>query len=292
MENEKLSIFLDNLRDKLSKVDIKIYLYALAAIAAIVVIISTSNSYSKYGSVQRDGTFYLDIQKIASDYGINLNPQEEENVDYVSGEDANLTEDLSKSLYLTNLYLEQNGMTDPAARGKILADIIFNYQDQLVGNKYTLDNLNIIREENTESLQEYYEDIHGAFIDYGKELKTIPKSSIGNYTNLDSIDEDTFNILWKEVTKSAQESITASHNLINKLISIPATERGATYQIQLINSMSKQIAYYKSLQQISIDPAKYILVKGDTFAEDFEEELSSIATSLFNYFSEFNVKMK
>lgn len=292
MNNEKFAIFLDNLRDKLSKVDIKIYLYALGAIAAIVLIVLTSNSYSKYGSVQRDGKFYLDIQKIASTYGINLNPDTEEGENYIDNEDANLTDDLSKSLYLTNLYLEQNGMVDPALRGTILADIIFNYQDQLVGNKYTRDNLNIIREENKESLQDYYEDIYNAFSVYGQALSKLPTNPFSNYKNRDSIDDNTFNSLWEEMRDVMQENINVNNHLINNLISIPTTERGAEYLLKLINLISKEIAYYKSIQQIDTDPAKYLLVNGDMFAEDFQKELSEIARLLFNYFSEFNIKMR
>ncbi|MEA4910888.1 hypothetical protein SDC9_21726 [bioreactor metagenome] len=292
MKNENLAVFWNNLRDKLSKVDIKIYLYALGVIAAIVMIILTSNSYSKYGNVKKDGKFYLDIQKIASDYGINLNPTVEEGKDYTNNTDANLTEDLSRSLYLTNLYLEQNGMTDPTARGKILADIIFNYQEQLVGKKYTLDNLNIIREENKESLQEYYDDIYNTFQIYGQELNKLPKNPFSSYSNATSIDENTFLSLWEEMKNMMQKNININNTLINNLISIPATERGATYQLELINLISKDIAYYNSIQQIDADPAKYILINGDLFAEDFQKELSNTALLFFNYFNEFNVKMR
>lgn len=291
MKNENLSIFWNNLREKLSKVDVKMYLYALGVIAAIVMIIITSNTYSKYGAVQRDGKYYLDLQKIASDYGINLNPVVEEAADYSTNEDANLTEDLSRSLYLTNLYLEQNGLTDPTARGKILADIIFNYQEQLTGKKYTLDNLNIIREENKESLQEYYEDIYNTFGNYGKELDKIPENLMTKYQNTDALDENNFDTAWKEMMEGLQKHINASNNLINNLISIPTTEKASSYHLDLINILSKQLAYYKSLQQINTDPAKYILLNGETFTEDFQDKLTSIANSLYIYFLSFGVKM-
>lgn len=288
MKNENLSIFWNNLREKLSKVDVKMYLYALGVIAAIVMIIITSNTYSKYGAVQRDGKYYLDLQKIASDYGIDLNPPVEEGVDYVNNEDTNLTEDLSRSLYLTNLYLEQNGMTDPTARGKILADIIFNYQEQLTGKKYTLDNLNIIREENKESLTDYHEAIRRASTDYASELKTVSENPFDT-TNESFIDENNIDALWEEIKTSLQNNINASNNFINALISIPATERGSEYQLQLINLISKQIAYYQSLRQVSADPAKYLLINGDVFTEDFKNELDYILKSFSNYFTSFDL---
>ncbi len=288
MKNENLSIFWNNLREKLSKVDVKMYLYALGVIAAIVMIIITSNTYSKYGAVQRDGKYYLDLQKIASDYGINLNPVVEEAADYSTNEDANLTEDLSRSLYLTNLYLEQNGLTDPTARGKILADIIFNYQEQLTGKKYTLDNLNIIREENKESLTDYHEAIRRASTDYASELKTVSENPFDT-TNESFIDENNIDALWEEIKTSLQNNINASNNFINALISIPATERGSEYQLQLINLISKQIAYYQSLRQVSADPAKYLLINGDVFTEDFKNELDYILKSFSNYFTSFDL---
>ncbi|HPX52326.1 MAG TPA: hypothetical protein PLE26_00870 [Candidatus Paceibacterota bacterium] len=291
MKNEKLAISWNNFREKLSKVDLKIYLYALGAIAVIVLIIITSNNYSKYGSIQKDGKYYLDIQKIAADYGIDLNPITTNAIDYANNEDANVTEDLSRSLYLTNLYLEQNGMTDSTARGQILADIVFAYQEQVIGNKYTLGNLNIIREENKESLQEYYEDIYNAFDKYGKELGSIPTNPFAKYQNTDSIDENTFDLAWKEMIDNIQKNINANNNLINNLISIPATENGATHQLELINIISKQTAYYKSLQQINTDPVKYLLLSGKDFMENFQNELTSTVNSLYIYFSSFGVKL-
>lgn len=291
MKNEKLAIFWNNFREKLSKVDVKIYLYALGAVAVIVLIIITSNNYSKYGSIQKDGKYYLDIQKIAADYGIDLNPITTNAIDYANNEDMNVTEDLSRSLYLTNLYLEQNGMTDSTARGQILADIVFAYQEQVIGNKYTLNNLNIIREENKESLQDYYEDIYSAFDKYGKELDNISTNPFAKYQNTDSIDENTFDLAWKEMIDNIQKNINANNNLINNLISIPATENGATYQLELINVISKQTAYYKSLQQINTDPARYLLLSGENFMENFQNELASTANSLYIYFSSFGVKL-
>lgn len=295
MKQNKLKIILDKTKKILSNVSLKTYLYALGAVAIIALIIINTSSYSKYGkygSVKGDGKYHLDIEKIAKDYNININPEESEMVDYLNNPDANFTEDLSKSLYLTNLYLEQNGMTDSTLRGKILANIVANYQSQISGKKYTKENLNIIRKENKAELENYYKEVKEAFDNYSSKLKSINITFIDEYANYPEVNDTLVDKIRDEMLTNLQKSISATHDLINNLISIPATERGAEYQLNIINLFSKQIAYYQSLRDIDTDPAKYLILNGDIFVNNFENDLISALEPLYLYFEEFGVEVK
>lgn len=284
MKENKFAEILDKAKEVLSHVNIKIYLYAIASIAIIVVILINITSPSKYGTIKKDGKFYLNIEKIASDYGIDLNNQNSSSDSYIDNTDKNLTQDLSQSLYLTNLYLEQNGMSDPTARGKILKDIIFNYQSKLTGKEYTKSDISIVREENKDNLQGYYEDIKNALSKYKSNfvLNDYSKSNPANTTELV--------VIKNKVITDTEKNIKITDEVVSDLLSIPATERGATYQLGLINLFAKQSVYLQSLNQLDSDPAKYILLNGDKFIENYSKELKGIDDSFSNYFKEFGIK--
>ncbi len=287
MNQNKIALILERAREVFSNVNLKVYLYALATIAVIGVILINVSSPSKYAYTKNNNKeMYIDIEKIARDYNLIDENEDENRINYNENIDANITEDLSKSLYYTNLYLEQNGITDPTLRGKFLANIILSYESQVSGRKYTKSDLKIIREENKENLQDYYDNIRNSFDTYNSSIKS------ANTKYSTPANEAEWTALRNSVNADLQKTVDATKNLISNLLSIPATEQGADYQIQLINIFSKQIAYLQSLMQIEIDPGRYLLTNSEMFITNLKPDLISVATSFYDYFKRFGVKIR
>lgn len=291
MVNNKMRIFLDKLREVLSHVNLKTYLYGIATVAVIAMILINVTGPSKYGSVKKDGKFYLDIDQVAKDYGFDLNQEGENFIDYVNSSDNNLTQDLSRSLLITNMYLEQSGMTDANARGEVLANIAKEYQKQALGREYTENDLNIIREENTQSIQDYYDSLNSAIKDYTFNLKNININDLSKiYSNKTEFTESDLVNMKSIISANVLKITEINNNFINTILGIPATKAAAAYQLQLINLISKQNTYIKALAQIEIDPAKYVLINGDLFESSFKTDLSSINEQFLEYFKKYKIK--
>lgn len=280
MQNES---FWTRLREILSNVELKTYLYALGAIAIIIAIIINVSGPSKYGRVKKDGKFYLNIEQIANDYGLNLK-EENPNIDYANNTDKNLTQDLTNSLILTGLFLDQNGMTDKDAKGQIFANIVKEYQKQSKGKIYTKSDLAIIRGEDKNSLSEYYSDIDNAVAKYFSDIKNMNlNNNTDNLIKNTSLSEEKIVKVRSSISSDILKSIAVNDLFIEKLLSIPATNEGAIYQLQLINLISEENTYLKSLAYIDTDPAKYVMIDGD----NFESKLSLNMTSILNAFGDY-----
>lgn len=278
----------DKLKEVLSNVSLKTYLYAIGAVAVIIAILLNVTGTGKYGKINKEGKFELNLNQIARDYNLELEQTPDEAaVEYVENSDKNLTSDLSQSLLLTNMYLDQNGITDSTARGKILANIVLDYQKRASGKIYTEKDLNIIRSEDKDSLQDYYNAIKKAAQDYASGIESIKSISI-NDSN--SPTEEDIVAAKGSISAYILNILEINNSFINSLTSIPATEAGAVYQLQLINLISKESAYMKALAQIDNDPMKYLMLNGDSYATEFETNLKSINDSFNNYFVENGVR--
>ncbi len=291
MKKINFDVFLSKARNLLLKIDLKIFLSALAVLVVIVFLIITTQNYSRYGTVKKDGLYYIDIESIARDYGIDLSETDIDFYDYYTENgDNNFSYDLSKSLYLTNLYLEENGVTDSELRGKILANIVLAFQEQVSGKKYSLENLNIIRSEDINNITDYYLEINQALETYLEESAKENIDILGKYPDETPVDNVFLSKIETETKSSIQKNIYITKNFIEKLISIPATEKGAEYQLKLINLFSKQEAFFQALHDIDTDPAKYVLLEED-FIENFQTELVSHLEDFYYYFNSFNIEI-
>ena len=291
MNNNKMQIFWERLREVFSHTSLKTYIYAIGTIAVIAMILINVTGPGKYGTVKKDGKFYLDLDQVAGEYGLDLNSDtNQSNIDYVNGSDNNLTQDLSRSLLITNMYLEQNGMTDPTARGEVLANIAREYQKQATGKLYTESDLNIIRQEDKSSIQSYYNELNSALNNYIKNTKSLNLIDINKaYGSKTSFTETDIVEMKAAITSNILKLTETNSNFINTLIGIPATSVGATYQLQLINLLVKQNAYLRALAQIETDPAKYLMLNGDTFDTSFKSDLLSINDAFISYFKKYGV---
>lgn len=286
-----MQIFWERLREVFSHTSLKTYIYAIGTIAVIAMILINVTGPGKYGTVKKDGKFYLDLDQVAGEYGLDLNSDtNQSNIDYVNGSDNNLTQDLSRSLLITNMYLEQNGMTDPTARGEVLANIAREYQKQATGKLYTESDLNIIRQEDKSSIQSYYNELNSALNNYIKNTKSLNLIDINKaYGSKTSFTETDIVEMKAAITSNILKLTETNSNFINTLIGIPATSVGATYQLQLINLLVKQNAYLRALAQIETDPAKYLMLNGDTFDTSFKSDLLSINDAFISYFKKYGV---
>ncbi len=280
---------LERFRELLSNVSIKTYLYGIGAVAMIILIIWNAHQNKSYIVNRPDGKIDLQIDKVAKDYGLDIssdNSDNANNTDYVNS-DSNLTNDLSQSLFLTAMYLDQNGVTDPTAKGQILANIIYDYQKQAQAKVYTNTDLNIIRGTDSNSIQDYYKSISQAISSYQSSLNEV---TISDDSNTKDLTEQNLINFKGSITADILKIIDIDNNFINNLLSIPATSDGSVYQLQLINLISEQNVFLKSLAYIDTDPMKYILNNGGDFQQKFTSDMTSILNAFNDYFKKSGVK--
>ncbi len=277
----------DKLREVLSHVNIKTYIYGILVLGVLIMILINVKDANKYGHLNKNGKFVLDIENVARDYGLDIeNKENKTNIDYVNNNENNFTEDLSRSLFLTNLYLEQNGMTDPNARGQVLAGIISNYKEQIRGQIYTDKDIKIALEDTKENVSKYYYNIKTVLTEYSIKVKESEKirNELENTANIESV-----NNLKLLLERYINNTINSNEVLINDLLKIEATKSGATYQLQLINLFAKENIFLKSLIQIETDPAKYLILGGESYTTTFENDFLSIDGAFSRYFKSFGI---
>jgi len=281
METEKIG---EKIRKLLSETSLKTFLYGILIVGILIAVLFLSKENNKYGytmtnskdqtcydadgnQISAPGKYCLDIAGAAKDYGLNLNDSSNTNtaIDYTNDPNNNLTLDMSQDLILTNLYLKQNGVTDPTDRGKILAKIITNYQDSAQGKVYTVKDLNLNRGEDINSIKSYKQDLYNAFSKYNTDLKNNKSTDVSTYLSI-------------------------NNNFINSLISIPATKSGSEYQLRTLNLISNLNAYISSIPDVYSDPVKYLALGGDNYLDTFNKTILKINSDMEIYFNKFGVK--
>lgn len=304
--------FLDKIKEILGHVSIKTYLYAILTTVVLIFIVIQTKSNDKnylintnndntpcrdiYGNTvkinDKNNEGCIDIYGAAKDFGIDLTGSKNGNtgnqIDYVNNPNNNFTYDLSQDLVLTSLYLQQNGVTDDATRGKVLADVLSTYKNQVVGNLQTVNSLNITRAENYDSYQSYFSDIVKAFDKYN----TDSKNHDNKYKNFDAtkLTVNSDGTLPADILNQLNGIINTNTNFINSLISIPATTIGASYQLEIINLLENQNAYIKSIIYLQTDPMKYLVLGGDDYLSNFQKEYTKNIDNFINYFSNLGIK--
>ncbi len=299
--------FLDKIKEVLSHVSIKTYLYGILTTVVLIFIIIQTKSNDKnyllntnngntpckdiYGDAvkidEKNNEGCIDIYGAAKDFGIDLTGSQNGNtgnqVDYINNPNNNFTYDLSQDLVLTSLYLQQNGVTDDATRGKVLADVLSTYKNQVTGNLQTINSLNITRAENYDSYQNYLNDIVKAFDKYNTDSANHEKK----YRNFDAakLTVNSDGTLPEGVLNQLNGIINMNTDFINSLISIPATNIGASYQLQIINLLENQNAYLKSIIYLQTDPMKYLVLGGDDYLNNFQKNYTKIIDDFINYFN-------
>lgn len=178
--------------------------------------------------------------------------------------DANLTFDLSQDLVLTNIVLQQSGVSDTVTRGKILTDIIEKYKTQFLSDTYNESDISLTRNEDRESLLSYYEEIAGILANYTEKLNAV---SNGNIEQVYSLND----------------------NIIKTLIATPATKVGAQYQLKLINIFARQNAFITSAGELNTDPVKYLALGGDSYKETYKKEIVEAIDDFISYFKSLNI---
>lgn len=298
--------FIEKVKHLLSQVNIQTYLYALLAIGAIILLVnnvklgnksylvnknSDSECRDPHGKIIKidpsKGEGCVDIFGAAKDYGIDLGYIDTNNNTGTTNSDNNITLDMSKDLILTNIYLNQNGVTDPTTRGKILAGVLDNYSTQITGKVYTKADLNLNREETKASYILYYNDIANSIIKYNSDIKNY--NSTHKTTSGSGVSDEA---LLDQVKTNMNDLIKINDDFINTLISISATNSGSEYQLKLINTISKENVYLQSLGNISNDPMKYIALGGDTYLTKFQNDFKDSVNQFNKYFISLKVVNK
>lgn len=300
------SNFIEKLKHLISQVSIQTYLYALLAIGAIILIVGNTKLGNKDYIVNKNsdtecrdargkivkidlskGEGCIDIFGAAKDYGIDLGYIDNTNPAVNTNSDSNMTYDMSKDLILTNIYLEQNGITDPTTKGKILANVVSGYSNQISEKVYTKADLNLSREENKSSYISYYNDIANEIIKYNSDIQNY------NITHTaDNISGLSDSALLDKVKTNMNELIKINNDFINALISIPATNSGSVHQLKIINLISNQNVYLGSLGDIASDPMKYLALGGDNYLKQFNTDFKNSVTEFIKYFTNLGITKK
>lgn len=300
--------FLDKARYLLQQVNIKTYLYGILVVIILIFILIQTKSNDKnylsdnkksnscrdiYGNVitinPENGESCIMIDQIAKDYGIDLSGTKyDSGTDYVNNSNNNLTYDLSQDLIMTNLYLQQNGVTDEVTRGKVLAEVLTKYKDQAAGNTQTISALNVTRNEDPASYQNYYNEINTAFQKNNKEVADAMNKSKKLTDSQLVLNSD--GTIPTAVSDQINETINMNSELINSLISIPATVGGAHYQLDIINLLENQNAYMQAMMKVQTDPMKYLALGGDSYLDNFKTDYTNAINNFINYFKSLGVK--
>ena len=303
MSQNEENQFLEKVKHLLSQISIQTYLYALLAIGAIILIVNNARLGNKDYLVNKNsetmcrdplgktikidpskGEGCIDIFGAAKDYGIDLSYIDNTKPNANTGNDNNITYDMSKDLILTNIYLDQNGITDSTTKGKILANVVSSYSSQISGKIYTKSDLNLSREENKNSYISYYNDIANAIIKYNSDITDY--NTIHTADNISSLSD---NALLDRVKTNMNELIKINNDFINTLISIPATNSGSVYQLKIINLLSNQNVYLESLGDIFGDPMKYLVLGGDAYLKKVNSDFENTMNDFINYFKSLGI---
>ena len=299
MSKNEENVFMEKVKHLLSQISIQTYLYGLLAIGAIVLIVSNARLGNKGYLVSKNsdtecryprgtivkidpskGEGCIDIYGAAKDYGIDLSYIDSNSPTANTGSDNNLTLDMSKDLILTNIYLDQNGITDPTQKGKILAGVVSGYSSQISGKVYTKGDLNLSREENKNAYAAYYNDIANAIIKYNSDIKNYNTTHNSN-SNLSTSND---NALLDQIKTNMSDLIKINNDFSRTLLSIPATNSGSQYQLKLINLISDENTYLESLGNVSGDPMKYLTLGGDTYLKSFYTDFQNYTNDFIKYF--------
>ncbi|MBP9765700.1 MAG: hypothetical protein KBD12_00505 [Candidatus Pacebacteria bacterium] len=277
--------FKDKIRHLLEQVSLQTYFYAILAIGAIILIVSNARLTNKTYVVNKNssteckdphgriieidpsnGEACVNIFGAAKDYGIDLSYINQDNSITENANSINTnTFDLSKDIVLTNLYLEQNNVTDPVEKGKVFAKIITDYKNQITSDTYTLDNLNTKRPENAKSYKEYYDAFTKVCDDYNNKIKSSENNNL------------------EELTK-------INDSFIQDLLAVQATSVGGKYQIELINLIANQNKYLSSLKNIDTDPNKFLVLGGEGYTDTFSKKIEAVNSNIKKYFSSVGIK--
>lgn len=276
---------IEKIKHLLSQVSIHTYLYALLVIGAIVLIVSNTKLGNKdylinknsdqvcrdpHGKVIKidpnKGEGCVDIFGAAKDYGIDLSSVDTNNPGVNENSEGNLTVDMSQDLALTNIYLDQNGITDPTEKGRFLTNVILSYKNNIQSDSYTVSNLDLSRGEDTASYKEYYNDLTKAFNDYNSKMKNFGKSD------------------------TVKDLITINKSFIDALLKISATRSGAIYQVEILNLIEKQNTYLSSLTTIDSDPFKFLALGGEDYMTYFNKDMNKVGSDFKKYFNNLGIK--
>lgn len=285
MPENSNNIYIEKIKHLLSQVSIQTYLYALLAIGAIVLIVSNTRLGNKDYLVNKNsseecrdprgqtikidpskGEGCIDIFGAARDYGIDLSYMDTNNPSANANNDGNMTVNMSQDLALTNIYLEQNGITNPEEKGYFLSNVILGYKNNIQTDFYTISNLDISRNEDSASYNEYYNDLTKAFNDYNSKMKNFGKNS------------------------NVNDLIGINKSFIDTLLKISAPRSGAIYQIELLNLIEKQNTYLNSLTTIDSDPFKFLVLGGEDYMISFKKDLSKVDSDFKKYFNNLGIK--
>lgn len=276
MEENK---YIQKIRNFLQSINIKTFIYAILAIAVMIIAVmnvklgnknylTNKNSNTQCRDVHGNiitidpnkGEGCVDIFGAAKDYGINLdNISGETNSNTYQSANNNLTYDMSKDLILTNIYLEQNGVTDDTEKGKILSNIIKDYKNDYTKDQYFLYDLKINKNYTQDFLNSYRKSIYLLIIYYLNESKLYSQNT---------------DIL-----------ITLNENTIKNLLNTESPYETAEYQLRLINLLNNENIFLKSIKNTNSDPVKYLALGGNTYIENFKTSLSAVIDDFDTYFN-------
>jgi len=211
------------------------------------------------------------MNKAGTKYGLSFledqNEIEQLPKDYVNDPSNNLSNDLTDSLILANVYLDLNETIDsPKTRLEVVNNVYNDYRTLAKGKIYNENDLKLLKNETSQDLLTYNQNLGEIILNFQKQIST-----------------------WNN-QKDIAILINLYQEALSNLLALSVPESGKTELLNLINYFQKNIAYFKSLTTIQSDPIKYSLLAYNNNAARSSQELKSILISLENYFVKKGIK--
>jgi len=234
---------------------------------SLILFTNTKNTEKQKNFLTNDNRFNLALAMngVRLKYGLQSKsaPESEdlELKDYVNDQNLNLSDDLTDSLILANIYLNLNKTIDSTStRLGVINNIYNDYRTMAKGKIYTENDLNIIKNETIKDILLYSKNLEIIILNF--------KKQISNWNN----------------KKDISILINIYQDTQNSLLSLAVPDTGKMELVVLINYFQKNIAYFKSLQTIKSDPIKYSLLFYNNNSIQTANEFNGILSAIKNYF--------
>ena len=245
-------------------------IYGIAIIGiifALVLFTNTKNTEKQKNFLTNDNRFNLALAMngVRLKYGLQSNSTTEsedlELKDYVNDQNLNLSDDLTDSLILANIYLNLNKTIDSTStRLGVINNIYNDYRTMAKGKIYTENDLNIIKNETIKDILLYSKNLEIIVLNFKKQI-----SSWNNKKDISIL-------------------INIYQDTQNSLLSLAVPDTGKMELVVLINYFQKNVAYFKSLQTITSDPIKYSLLFYNNNSIQSANEFEAILLGIKKYF--------
>lgn len=252
----------------IEKNKIKNIFVGILLVAGIIYLIIFTNNNKGYNFI-KSGKFDLSkaMQTAQDEYGLSSSDNTSTNnksKDYFNNDNNNLTNDLTYSVVMTNLYLDKANLSSTTTKNEAINEIYSNYKQLAKGKKYSESDLKIIKQESQEDIKSYTKNTQDEII--------LMQKSLSN------------------TKKTVQNTINIYQKTLDDLLAMNVPSSATQLHLRLINLLSMDVSYLNSLTKLDSDPMIYLLIGGGDYNKYSTSEFVSILKSFREYFISKGIK--